>query len=806
MKNIWKFGIGMVFSIGLLVSLSIGWEFGDQQIPPPGNFLNPFTGFWNLAESGKSGSHENIPALSIKDTIQIEFDKRFVPYIYSQTREDAFYAQGYLHARYRLFQMDLTSRSILGTLSEILGPATLEKDIFARRINFPLAVENKLKSWEKHPQVYRMMEAYVNGVNDYLSTLSAKNYPIEYKLIDAAPEKWSVEKTAAISISLAATLNLNLQDIHNTNTLLALGSQLYHDLFPRFPEDVRPIITDKNSYPDSVPDMPVQNYHNFDYLKIQDPPVIPPGRGSNNWAVSANKTRDSVPLLANDPHLQLTLPNIWYELQIHSPEFGAHGVSVPGMPGIVIGFNSHIAWGLTNSAIDVLDTYKIDWADIEKNTYWLDGIKTEASLRKEIIKIKGKKDHEESVTDTYWGPILYPSHPIQDNHHDIAVKWVSSLPDERADIYFLLGLMESTSLEDFNDALHHFYIPGQNIIFASVDDSIALKVQGKFPIKKPEQGRFVLDGSSRNNDWHGFIPEEDLPYSVNPPEGYLLSANEWPVYSDYPYYYSGRFNHYRGRTIDALLKDQNALTPEMMKTIQKSLFNLQAAETIPLLLSFLSDEEKQHPMADSLKVWNHEYDPDSPLPVLAEFWINECLRLTFDELQVIDEIPHYQPEVWRLKELLQHRPYDRIFNITKTDKRETAKDIVRMSWKNALSKYDELPTSERLWGKQNALNINHLLGLPHFSHQNLFTGGDKNSINAISKTHGPSWRMIVELHPDSVLAHVVYPGGQSGNPGSYYYDNFINHWITGKYYTVKIFQKPDKIDHKMHYSLNMIPR
>jgi len=806
MKNFWKFGIGLFFSVGLLVALSISWDMGDRQIPPLGNFLNPFTGFWNLAESGKSGSHENISTLSIDDTIQIEFDKRFVPYIYSKSREDAFYAQGYLHARHRLFQMELTTRSILGTLSEILGPATLEKDIFARRINFPQAVQNKLNSWKKHPQVFRMMEAYVNGVNDYLSTLSPKNYPIEYKLLNAVPDKWSVEKTAAVSISLAATLNLNLQDIHNTNTLLALGSRLYHDLFPQFPEDVRPIIHDKNSYPDSIPEMPAQNYHHFDYLKNQNPPLIPPGRGSNNWAVSAKTTRDSIPMLASDPHLQLTLPNIWYELQIHSPEFGVHGVSVPGMPGIVIGFNAQIAWGLTNSAIDVLDIYKIEWADKDNHFYWLDGEKIRAITRDEIIKIKGKQDHIETVKDTYWGPILYPSENIQDNPTDIAVKWVSSLPDERADFYFLLGMMEATNLEEYNKALRHFYIPGQNIIFASVEDNIALKVQGKFPIKRPGQGRFILDGSFRDNDWLGYIPEEDLPYSVNPPEGYLLSANEWPVYSEYPYYYSGRFNHYRGRTIDAFLKDQVILTPEIMKTLQNNVFNLQAAEIIPLLLSFLSPEEKNHPLADSLKNWNYEYEPDSPLPTLTEFWIEECLRLTFDELQGMNETPLLQPEIWRFRELLQYRPRDKIFNIQKTDKRETAKDVVRMSWENALLKYDQLPTSERLWGKQNALHINHLLGIPHFSHQSIFTGGDKNTINAISQTHGPSWRMIVELHPDSVLAHVIYPGGQSGNPGSFYYDNLINHWLTGRYHSIRIFEKPDKIDQKMHYSLNLIPK
>lgn len=807
MKNIWKFGIGMLFSISLLVALSRSWTVGNLQIPPLGDFINPFTGFWNLAESGKSGSHENFRTSSIRDSVQIEFDKRMVPYIFSRNTEDAFYAQGHLHARNRLFQMDLTARAIMGNLSEILGSVTLEKDVFSRRINFPLAIKNKIKSWERHPEIIRVMKAYVEGVNDYISSLPAKGYPIEYKLIDAAPELWSLEKTAAISISLAATLNLNLRDFENTNTLLALGPERYHHLFPLFPNNVRPIITQRETYPDSIPSLPAQNHQNFQYIGEDNAPLVPSGTGSNNWAVRAARTRDSAAMLANDPHLTLTLPNIWYELQLHSPSFNAHGVSVPGMPGIVIGFNKKIAWGLTNSALDVLDTYKIKWADREEKIYWLDNEEVKAEERIEIIKIKGRSDHREIIYDTYWGPILYAEDEARSFQQDIAVKWVSSLPDERGDFNFLLGMMEASDLNDYKKALENFYIPGQNVVFASTDDSIAMTVQGKFPIKKPGQGRFILDGSLTSNDWRGFIPDKDLPQIVNPEDEYVLSANEWPTYPDYPYYYSGHFNHYRGRTIATFLENQKSLTVGAMKNIQNSYFNLQAAEFLPVLLSFLTPAEKGQTLIDSLKSWNFDYEPDSPLPTLTEIWFEKCINLTFDEIQKEKGMPMAIPEIWRLQHLLETNPWDQIFdNLETPDQRETGRDIVRMAWAEAISEYYQIPETERIWGKHKGLNINHLLNIPDFSHKNLYSGGNKNTINAITTTHGPSWRMIVELHPDSVSAHVIYPGGQSGNPGSYYYDNFLNDWLLGRYYVAKISDGKGRIDDPLHYTLTFIPR
>ncbi len=798
------FVICMALSIALLITLSRPVSIGGRTIPALGHFLNPFTGFWNQAESGKAGSHENYYSSDLVDSIQIEFDKRMIPHIFAQSSAEAFYAQGFLHAKNRLFQMDITARAISGRLSELLGEETLNRDIFARRINFPQAIENKYQSWQRHPDMMALAEAYVNGVNHYLKTLPPKNYPVEYKLLGAQPEKWTIQKTIAITLSLAATLNLNLQDYPQTNTMWDIGPKMYEKLFPLFPDSLLPVDIEKETYPDSVQTLDPQSYQGFNYLKDQLPPDPGPGIGSNNWAVRAALTKDSFPILANDPHLRLSLPSIWYELQMHTPEFTTHGVSVPGMPSIVIGFNKHIAWGLTNAPIDVLDTYKIKWKDKNQGTYLLDGKEKKAKLRKEIIKIKGEPTHTEEVYDTYWGPVLFDN--SMQARQDIAVKWMSALPHDKCDMRTLYGLMRSKDLFDYQAALESFYAPAQNIIFASTQDSIAITVQGKFPVKRPGQGRFVLDGSLTSNDWQGIIPMDDLPRMINPERGYVLSANEWSTYPEYPYYYSGRFDQYRGRAIDYFLRSDHSLTVEKMKAIQQSNFNLKAAEVLPVLIDHLSVTTSEKPLIDSLRNWDYYYDPDSPLPTITELWIEECKKLTFDEISSIDSISMLTPNTWRLLELLQN-PYDTIFDRLSTpESRESAREIVQASWDVAHRIYTGFLPTERHWGRYASLSIDHLLGIPEFSRQNLYTGGNGNTINAITRTNGPSWRMIVELGKDSVTGHVIYPGGQSGNPGSPYYDNFLDDWLSGKYYEVSLAPTPTKIKQSIHYSIYLLPQ
>lgn len=803
MKNIWKFIIILSISISLLIVLSNPLKFGSTTIPPFGKFLNPFTGFWAQAESGKSGTHSFFTHPGLTDSSEVYFDSRMIPHIFSETHRDMFFVQGYLHAQNRLFQMDLTSRSIMGTLSEILGPATLEKDIFSRKIDFPRAVQSKLHSWKRHPDMMDLIEAYTSGVNYYIDHLSPKNYPIEYKLLNESPQQWSLEKTASITISLSATLNLRMEDLKYSHVLKQLGESNFSHLFPEFPRKHRPIITDSSTYPlpakeNNLSPNAVQDYFDIEFSSEQEPNI-----GSNNWALRAVLTQDSLPVLANDPHLPLSLPSIWYENHLNSEGINVYGVSVPGMPGIVIGFNDHVAWGLTNASIDVIDAYTIQWKNKDKGEYIIDNQIENARERIENIKVKGNDTHIEKIWDTHWGPIVYSD---QTDSTDIAVKWISHYPDTHCDFAMLFGLMKANNLQEYQEAIQNFYIPGQNIIFASDEDSIALTVQGKFPTREDGAGRFARDGSKTTNDWTGFIPQSDLPGFVNPPENYIVSANEWPTYKNYPYYYSGRFDQYRGRTISNLIQNYTSITIKDVENIQNSVYNLKAAELLPVFIKSLPINIQEEPWIQKMANWDYNYIAESPLPILSEFWIEEVITQTFDELTDADKNEIIRPEEWRLNEILLEDPGDPIFDKVSTKNvKENASQILAESWKIALQKFNNLNETSKEWGRYSPLSIDHLLKIPTFSHRNLFTGGNGNTINAITRTNGPSWKMIVQLQGDSTMARVVYPGGQSGNPGSKFYDNFIDTWYEGNYYTVELKNKPEKIKNKIPYTITFTP-
>ncbi|GAA5220913.1 penicillin acylase family protein [Membranihabitans marinus] len=745
--------------------------------------MNPFTGFWTLADPIDASLPDLlIPSKNIDNNIRVYLDDRMVPHIYTQTEADAFFALGYLHGKNRLFQMDLTQRAITGELSAILGPVALEKDIFARRINFKKAITNKIESWKNHPDMMILLNAYTSGVNEWISSMSKKDWPLEYKLLNCKPSEWTVEKTAAISISLAATLNLNLRDFGHTEALNQLGDSLFNDLFPLTPEFYRPIISQNWPKPQSDLDRFIQHSQSTTPTTV-DIPIHDHHVGSNNWAVNADLTENGLPILANDPHLPLNLPSIWYEVEIKTPQMHSHGVSIPGMAGIIIGFNKHVAWGLTNTSIDVLDSYSINWVNKDTHSYLLDNDTLSASVRREIIEVKNEENHIEEILETYWGPILYDdSAGIRQN---VAVRWVSHMVDKHCDFRTFYELMKAQNLNDYQQAIQNFYIPGQNIIFADHNDSIGITIQGKFPIKHPNRDRFIQDGSNKENDWSGFIPDSLLPRQINPPEGYLISANEWPTDRDYPFPYSGHFDQYRGRTIEQLLLKNQPLNLEKMADIQNSVYNMKAAECIPLLVREVTAAGMSHPLLDSLARWNFEYSAFSSLPTLCEIWLDELSIAVFDE---ISQSPiSATPQIWRLRELIQSTPNHAIFDIINTkDKKENASENITMSWQRALEKFETIEDVDRKWGKREGLSIKHLLQIPSFSHQQLMTGGNGNTISAITKTNGPSWKMIVELSPHKTRAKVIYPGGQSGNPGSPYYDNFIQPWLSNDYYDIEL--------------------
>ena len=759
-------------------------------LPPIGAFFNPFTGFWQNAESSTLPPHQTLHFPTLKKEVTITLDDRLVPHIFAENPEDAFFAQGYLHAQHRLWQMDIAVRSVGGRLSEVLGERTLERDRIQRRKGIITAAENALLAWERSPHEAAFINAYVAGVNAYIQSLRPKHYPLEFKLLNYAPEEWTALKCALFFKSMAETLCSGNDDLEATNAKLFWGADTFDFLYPEQNPKQSPIIP--ANVPWNFEPIAIQQDTNIEriggLIRHRSIPKPPPFIGSNNWAVSGKKTASGYPILCNDPHLNLTMPSIWFEIQLSTPQFNAYGVSFPSIPGIIIGFNNNIAWGVTNVGQDVLDWYKITWADDKKEKYLLDGGVARVTEKEESILVRGKAHPViEKVKYTVWGPIVYES--AESPYQDMAMHWVASTETEEKAHYDLgtfVKLMGATNYANYSNALEGFDSPPQNFVFAAKDGDIALKVNGKFPIKRPEQGRFVQDGSYSGNKWQGFIPRAQLPQVRNPARGFVASANQRSTAPDYPYYYNGGFDDFRGRYINRRLEQMNNITHEDMMALQNDNFSIKAEEGLPALLQLLdtqslSDWEKQ--LFDALRQWNYRFEKDAKAPLVFDEWFNKAYLLTFDELAAFqDSIEILYPESWRFIELLSEHAAHPVFDKKNTAAVETAAQIVTMAFDSIAVELKKLyPEGDFSWGKHKASTIRHLGRIGGLGIDFLDIGGYGDAPNAIKKAHGPSWRMVVALGEET-KAWGVYPGGQSGNPGSKYYDTAVMQWANGKYY------------------------
>ncbi len=778
------------FTASLTAILDLHNPFGSS-LPRLGMLLSPGHGFWQQAERVKRPKTLEIDQAFTKKAVKVVFDDRMVPHIFAERLEDAVFAQGYVTASFRLWQMDLASRAAAGRLSEMLGERTLEYDRLQRRKGMVFAAENALEAVRSKKDEYAIVEAYTAGINAFISTLDPTDYPLEYKLLHAAPEPWTPLKSMLMNKRMAETLCARNLDIPATNTRELLGAELFDFLFPQSNPKQSPIIPTDVAWAfkavSPAPEQPSSPAMIGQRWEQPTLPMPPPFLGSNNWAVAGTKTASGNPILANDPHLELSLPSIWFEIQLSTPEANTYGVSLPGLPGIIIGFNGHIAWGVTNVGHDVTDWYAVKWLDAAKTRYALDDKPVQVRQVIEEIKVAGqKKPKLDTVKYTVWGPIPYnePSSP----YYDLAMRWMAhDRPEEKPfyEIGTFLRLMQAKNYDDYLEALKGFDTPAQNFVFAAADGDIGITVNGKFPVRNPGQGRFVQDGSFSGNAWQQFIPREHIPKVKNPTRGFVSSANQHSTASDYPYYYIGEFDDYRGRILNRQLEQMNGITIQDMQRLQFNSYSIVGEEAAPLVLGFLEGKKlsaEEEALRKILAEWNYVYLKEEKAPLVLKAVLDTAMSLAFDELfDRPDAEKLLSPELWRFLDLLASDPGNAIFDNQQTPQKEQAGDIVRKAFQLATAEwYGPLMKEGIDWGDINGAQINHLLRLPAFSHK-LHTDGYTNALNAVRSGNGPSWRMIVELRKSGFEAYGIYPGGQSGNPGSPYYDSMIEKWAAGKY-------------------------
>lgn len=789
--------IWFICTICFLFFVSQKWG----SIPPLAAFFSPYEGFWVQSNSLDTSIPNSISA-HLKSTSQVVFDSLGVAHIFAENEHDAFFLQGFVTARDRLFQMEVASRLAAGRLAEWLGPNLLETDRYFRRIGLTESARIATQKILKDSLSASILYAYADGVNAYINSLSGKDYPLEYKILDIKPELWTPLSSILILKNVTFTLTASFDDLRFSNSRAIFGNDFVKNILLKEFDKTIPVIPDFTTNPQikTPKGISINNYFKAD-LSNQVFPLEPDkDNGSNNWAISGKKTASKKAILANDPHLGLTLPSIWYETELNLPETSVHGFSVAGTPAITLGFTPWISWGVTNSGGDVADFYQIEFKDASKQEYKHDNQWKKINQHIEKIQVRGEGEIVDTVLYTHHGPIVFdsPDKKRQSFPSNAALKWIAHDTTSN-ELISLRNMMYGKNYSDFVKALSDFGAPALNWAFASSEGDIAMWVNGHLPQKWKYQGLFISDGSDSRYDWTPFIPHQELPHELNPKRGFVSSANQLPVSEKYPFYFGDKFGSFeRPNRISELLDSAQNLTIESVAKMQFDSYSLAAKDMLTIYLKALQTK----PIPDSLlklvhllKAWDYVNKAEQVAPTLFNAWRANVSLFTWDEFKPFKQAlakPWKDQTDW----LMLNEPNSSWFDIKETQEVETLDDILILSFYTTISELNQdfgAQGNNWNWGNYNRTDIQHIASIPGFNSGFIPTDGFSGSINAIRNNHGPSFRMVVEMDGWNTKALINFPGGQSGNPASPLYTDRIENWLNQTSKFIKLYKTADEI-------------
>ena len=781
-----------LLAFALLLSATIyGLSRPWGALPPVGNLLSTFHGLWWRTPSPFESTVSRTLILNgLKGRVQIFVDGDQIKHIFAEYDEDLYFAQGFVTASDRLWQMEFLARVAGGRLSEIAGPKTLEMDKFFVKIGLPEAAKLSAEFMLNDELSATALRSYSAGVNAYIQSLDPDRLPFEYRLLGHTPEEWTPYKTALLGKLMAFYLSGMSRDLPLTRSRWLLHRIEFDDLFPLMTPTSEPIIPQGTTWSFAGPRLnpPAREFKpDLQALPLQEFVRPQSGLGSNNWAVSGKRSTTGYPILSNDVHLGLQLPSLWYQVQLSSPTQNTMGVSLVGVPGVMLGFNQHVAWGTTNGYNDILDWYQLRFRDERKSEYLFQGEWRPVISRETEIKVRGQASVKLVLRSTHFGPVVYESDEadVPDKiQRGLAMRWGALEASNELKTFLLLN--RAKSVRDCRQALETFNSPDQNILCADSSGSIGIWHMGKYPVKWPGQGRMVLDGTSAEDEWKGWIPRDHVPHSINPKRGYLLSANQAPVDSTYPYYLGSAFMPpYRAMRIGELLRQKDRFSPEDMLAIQGDTVSIAARETVPHLVRSVFDSGETDPFTrsalEALSSWNFAFEETSVAATIYDTWFKHFVDRLWSS-RFPDPMNHLYPPLERTVALIATEPHSKWFDDPRTDKKEWLADIARESLETALKELKEKHGSDITkweWSRHNPTRIIHATRLNGLS-RTVSAPGTTEVIYANNGVHGPAWKMVVALGPQP-RAWGILPGGQSGDPTSPYYDNDLEKWAKNQF-------------------------
>ncbi len=774
----------------------------------------------------------------LHEPVEVLTDSYGVPHIYAHNEDDLYFAQGYMHAQERLWQMEVNRRIGSGRLSEVFGPIAIEIDRFCRRLGMHRSAAEEVQRLSTHNR--RVLDAYALGVNSFIENNSHR-LPVEFTLLGFKPTSWSPADTIQWSKMMGWNLGGNWEtELIRARIVSKVGPKRAAQLESGY-DAQHPLIV-----PSGVAYSGVNLGLLEQYEQLKELSGFGMLGGSNNWVVDGTMTATGAPILCNDPHLGQAAPSIWYECHLVAGDIDVVGASFPGAPGIVIGHNQHIAWGVTNAVSDVQDLYIEKFNPHNPHQYEFQGQWENATVVREEIRVKGQKEPlVEEVIITRHGPILTSVAQYTDGANQngtgtpkqlpLALRWVGL---EQCNILSSIQkINRAANWQEFREALRDWDVPAQNVVYADKEGNIGYVMAGAIPVRAKGQALLPSPGWTGEYEWTGLIPFDELPQSYNPEQHFIVTANNRVVDDNYPHYITNEWlNGYRAQRITDLLTQKHKLTPTDMASIQADQYSLPAVEIVPHILDIAPTMSLEKNVQAILRDWDFVLAPES---AGAAIYTTFLRRLEFLVLSAAlgDDETLLQAYMGKGTNILASangyasRSKPLLIRLLKAqDDSWFATSVIAngpTSWKEALS-CTFTATVEELretlgddltrwqYGTIHTMTYNHTLGsvklfAPFFNRGPFPVGGDIDTVNMGASLPQdpktvitvPSYRQIVTLDDmnNSLSAHAP---GQSGHLASKHYDDFIQMWLHVDHHPMLV--EHERIEANSQGILHMVPK
>ncbi len=736
-----------------------------------------------------------LAAQGLAKPVEIIRDRHAVPHVYAESIDDAYFALGFLHAQDRLWQMDLSRRAGSGRLAEVFGLNMREPDRFIRTLGLRRAAAANLGQLDA--ATLASLHAYAKGVNAYLG--QSYFLPIEFYLTGAPrPEPWQPADSLVWLKTLAWRLSGNWwEELLNLRLQGQLSPAQFADLFPPYPGEVRPPL------PDVAPLYHTQLSQQAGTLLTQHRGYADNSVGSNSWVVDGGRGLSGKPLLANDPHLPLTAPSLWYFAHLHAPGLNVVGASLPGVPGILLGRNDKVAWAFTNTGPDSQDVFVEKLVDGDFSRHLTPQGAASFTEIQETLRVKDAPDENLVVRIGRHGPVISAVDPdardATPQGYVLALNWVGLRADDMT-IRFLLKAGRAENAEQLKQAARDFHTPQQNIVYADRNGAIGFVAAGRVPLRAADndlQGRLPAPGWLERYDWQGLIPFEQLPQQSGGSDGKIVTANQKITAPGYPHFITADWAlPYRAERISALLDQHPRHDVDSFAAMQNDLYNPVAAQLLPLLLRLEGDDDRTRQVLHSLRAWDRRMSAEAAQPLVFAAWLRHLMAvLSQDELgDAYEWVGDYNP-AFLVKVLRDHD--GSAARWCQDGQTTPCLQEIRQAFQSALAElrrhYGHDPKTW-LWGRAHVTVFKHeplgqVPGLARFFNVEAESPGGMDTVNVSGYRYdettgryrgesGAAFRAIYDLaEPDRSV--FILGTGQSGSPWSRHYRDMNPIWLRG---------------------------